>query len=218
MTIMSETHKITKAATTIGMGTFLSRILGFLRDMVIANFFGAGMAADAFFVAFRIPNLWRRLVGEGSLTISFIPVYTEYLTLKSKEEAREVTHIAFTIAGVFTGFAGAFYANFLSIITPLMFGLWQSIQIMMMSIVGGVSSMVGGAFIGATVLYTLDIYLSRLPIYNIQYLLFGAAVVLVLLFLPKGTGLVDLWGKSWRKIFKEPEEYEIPEESEMAAE
>jgi putative peptidoglycan lipid II flippase len=98
--IMSENHKITKAATTIGMGTLLSRILGFLRDMVIAHFFGAGMAADAFFVAFRIPNLWRRLVGEGSLTISFIPVYTEYLTQKSEEETRKVTHIAFTIAGV----------------------------------------------------------------------------------------------------------------------
>jgi putative peptidoglycan lipid II flippase len=97
---MSENHKIAKAATVIGTGTLLSRILGFLRDMVIANFFGAGMAADAFFVAFRIPNLWRRLVGEGSLTISFIPVYTEYLTQKSEEENREVTHIAFTIAGV----------------------------------------------------------------------------------------------------------------------
>jgi putative peptidoglycan lipid II flippase len=97
---MSENHKIAKAATTIGIGTLLSRILGFLRDMVIANFFGAGMAADAFFVAFRIPNLWRRLVGEGSLTISFIPVYTEYLTQKSEEEIRKVTHIAFTLAGV----------------------------------------------------------------------------------------------------------------------
>jgi len=97
---MTENQRITKAATTIGMGTFLSRILGFLRDMVIAHFFGAGMAADAFFVAFRIPNLWRRLVGEGSLTISFIPVYTEYLTQRSEEETREVTHIAFTIAGV----------------------------------------------------------------------------------------------------------------------
>jgi len=97
---MSETHKITKAATIIGMGTLLSRILGFVRDMVIAHFFGAGMAADAFFVAFRIPNLWRRLVGEGSLTISFIPVYTEYLTQRSEEESREVTHIAFTLAGV----------------------------------------------------------------------------------------------------------------------
>ena len=97
---MSEQHKIAKAATTIGIGTFLSRLLGFFRDMVIANFFGAGMAADAFFVAFRLPNLWRRLVGEGSLTISFIPVYTEYLTKRSEEETREVTHIAFTIAGV----------------------------------------------------------------------------------------------------------------------
>jgi branched-chain amino acid transport system permease protein len=126
--------------------------------------------------------------------------------------------IAFTVAGIFTGFAGAYYANFLSIITPYMFGLWQSIQIMMMSIVGGISSIVMGALIGATILYTLGVYLSRLPIFNIQYLLFGAAVVLVLLFLPKGTGLVDLWGKFWRKVFREPEEYEIPEESEMAAE
>ena len=98
--IMSENHKIARAATTIGTGTLLSRILGFVRDMVIARFFGAGMAADAFFVAFRIPNLWRRLVGEGSLTISFIPVYTEYLTQRSEEETRKVTHIAFTIAGV----------------------------------------------------------------------------------------------------------------------
>ena len=98
--MISEDRKITRAATTIGLGTLLSRILGFLRDMVIAHFFGAGMAADALFVAFRIPNLWRRLVGEGSLTISFIPVYTEYLTKRSEEETREVTHIAFTVAGI----------------------------------------------------------------------------------------------------------------------
>ena len=96
---MTEQHKITKAAATIGIGTLLSRLLGFLRDMVVANFFGAGMAADAFFVAFRLPNLWRRLVGEGSMTISFIPVYTEYLTQRSEEESRELTHIAFTLAG-----------------------------------------------------------------------------------------------------------------------
>jgi len=98
--MMSENRKIARAATTIGMGTLLSRILGFLRDMVIAHFFGAGMAADAFFVAFRIPNLWRRLVGEGSLTVAFVPVYTEYLNRRSEEEIREVTHIAFTVAGV----------------------------------------------------------------------------------------------------------------------
>ncbi|MBM4341375.1 MAG: murein biosynthesis integral membrane protein MurJ [Deltaproteobacteria bacterium] len=97
---MTENRKIARAASTIGMGTLLSRILGFFRDMVIAHFFGAGMAADAFFVAFRIPNLWRRLVGEGSLTISFIPVYTEYLNQQSEEEVRKVTHIAFTLMGL----------------------------------------------------------------------------------------------------------------------
>jgi len=97
---MSENHKITKAATTIGTGTFLSRISGFLRDMVVAYFFGARVATDAFLVAFLIPNLWRRLVGEGSMTASFVPVYTEYLTQRTKKESEEVTHIAFTIAGV----------------------------------------------------------------------------------------------------------------------
>jgi len=159
-------------------------------------------------------QIGRSRLGSTFASLALNPVLAEHQGI----HLMKYRVIAFTIAGVFTGFAGAYYTNFLSIITPLMFGLWQSIQIMMMSIVGGVSSMVSGAFIGATVLYTLDIYLSRLPIYNIQYLLFGAAVVLVLLFLPKGTGLVDLWGKLWRKIFKEPEEYEIPEESEMAAE
>jgi len=118
--------------------------------------------------------------------------------------------IAFTIAGVFTGFAGSYYAHFLSTMTPYMLGLWESIQIMIMSIVGGVSSLVGGPLAGALVLYALGIYLSRLPVYGIQQLLFGTAVVAVLLFMPKGTGLVDLWDKFWRKVFREPEFYEIP--------
>jgi putative peptidoglycan lipid II flippase len=97
---VSEKHAITRAASTIGIGTLFSRILGFVRDAVIAHFFGAGMAADAFFVAFRIPNLWRRLVGEGALTVSFIPVYTEYLAHRPEEESRELTRVAFTLAGV----------------------------------------------------------------------------------------------------------------------
>jgi putative peptidoglycan lipid II flippase len=119
---MSENRKITRAATTIGLGTLLSRILGFLRDMVIAHFFGAGMAADAFFVAFRIPNLWRKLVGEGSLTISFIPVYTDYLTKRREEETREVTDIAFTVAGiillVLTVFGIVFSPLLITVIAP----------------------------------------------------------------------------------------------------
>ncbi len=120
--------------------------------------------------------------------------------------------IAFTLAGIFTGLAGSLYAHYLTVITPLVFGLWQSIQIMLMSIVGGIGSLVAGPIIGAVLLYVLGIYLSRLPVFGIQQLLFGAVVVLVLVFLPKGTGIIDLWPKFWRKVYHEVEEYEIPGE------
>jgi len=119
--------------------------------------------------------------------------------------------IAFTVAGVFTGFAGCLYAHFLTVITPHMLGLWQSIQIMMMSIVGGTSSLAGGPIIGAILLYSFGIYLSRLPVFGIQQLLFGAAVALVVIFLPKGTGLVDLWERFWRKVVWREKEFEFDE-------
>ncbi|OGP12776.1 MAG: murein biosynthesis integral membrane protein MurJ, partial [Deltaproteobacteria bacterium GWA2_47_9] len=95
-----EKSRIARAAGVVGGATLMSRILGFVRDAFIANLFGAGMAADAFFVAFRIPNMFRRLLGEGSLTSSFIPVFTEYLTQKSREEAREMASAFFSLAMV----------------------------------------------------------------------------------------------------------------------
>jgi len=88
---------IFKSATIMGLSTFISRILGFIRDMVIANFIGAGNQADAFFVAFRIPNLLRRLFGEGSLTVAFIPVFTKYKIEKGKDEADIIASISFTL-------------------------------------------------------------------------------------------------------------------------
>ena len=93
----SERKNVSRAAGTVGSLTFLSRILGLARDMVLAGLFGTGMAADAFFVAFRIPNLLRRLFAEGSLTIAFIPVFTEYITIKNKKEAFELARAALTI-------------------------------------------------------------------------------------------------------------------------
>jgi branched-chain amino acid transport system permease protein len=122
--------------------------------------------------------------------------------------------IAFTVAGVFTGLAGSLYAHFLTVMTPFVFGLWQSIQIMIMSIVGGISSLVGGPVIGALLLYTLGDYLTRFQSSGIQPLLFGAVVMLVLLFLPKGTGLVDLWGRFWTKVVWREEEFEPDEADE----
>ena len=95
-----ENTRIVRAAGVVGLATFLSRIFGFLRDMVVAGLFGAGFATDAFFVAFRIPNLLRRLFAEGSLTISFVPVFTEYLKKKSKEDAIGLANTVFTLLSI----------------------------------------------------------------------------------------------------------------------
>jgi len=97
---ISEKADVSKAAGIVGFFTFLSRVLGLVRDMVVARFFGSGMAADAFFVAFRIPNLLRRLFAEGSLTIAFIPVFTEYLSQKTKEDAFQLARIVLTLLSI----------------------------------------------------------------------------------------------------------------------
>ncbi|WP_237559858.1 murein biosynthesis integral membrane protein MurJ [Desulfohalovibrio reitneri] len=73
-------------AATVGGATLASRVLGFARDVVVAFALGAGAGADAFFVAFRLPNLLRRLFAEGSLTMAFIPVFTR-LREKSGDKA-----------------------------------------------------------------------------------------------------------------------------------
>ncbi|MFQ5780357.1 MAG: lipid II flippase MurJ, partial [Nitrospiria bacterium] len=81
---------IAASAGIVALGTFTSRILGFVRDMVLAKIFGASLVADAFYVAYRIPNLLRELLAEGSMSAGFIPVFTEYLTNKGRNEAKEL--------------------------------------------------------------------------------------------------------------------------------
>ena len=96
----SEHARVVRAAGVVGIATMLSRVFGFLRDMVVAGFFGAGLTTDAFFVAFRIPNLLRRLLAEGSLTVSFVPIFTEYLRNKTREEALELADVTFTALSI----------------------------------------------------------------------------------------------------------------------
>ena len=79
--------EIARATGQIGSLTLLSRVLGLVRDMVIGSVFGAGAAADAFFVAFRIPNLFRRLVGEGAAAAAFVPVISGYLATRPPAQA-----------------------------------------------------------------------------------------------------------------------------------
>jgi putative peptidoglycan lipid II flippase len=77
-----------RALATVSSMTLVSRVLGFVRDVLIARLFGAGVATDAFFVAFRIPNLLRRLFAEGAFSQAFVPVLSEYRTRRGDTETR----------------------------------------------------------------------------------------------------------------------------------
>lgn len=75
-----------KSASIISSATLFSRVLGFVRMMLMASTFGTGWLAQAFFVAFRIPNMLRDLAGEGASNAAFVPVFSEYLATKSRQE------------------------------------------------------------------------------------------------------------------------------------
>lgn len=84
-----------RALATVSGMTLLSRILGFVRDFVIARSFGAGLATDAFFVAFRLPNLLRRLFAEGAFSQAFVPLLAEY---RNKRDAAETKRLVDRVA------------------------------------------------------------------------------------------------------------------------
>jgi putative peptidoglycan lipid II flippase len=88
-----------KALLTVSSMTLISRVLGFVRDAVIAKVFGAGLFTDCFFVAFRLPNLLRRVFAEGAFSQAFVPILAEYKARSTPEETRDlVDHVA-TVLG-----------------------------------------------------------------------------------------------------------------------
>ncbi len=89
-----------RALATVSSMTFLSRVLGYVRDFFIARMFGAGLATDAFFVAFRIPNLLRRLFAEGAFSQAFVPILAEYRNRQSPEDTRTLVDCVSTLLGV----------------------------------------------------------------------------------------------------------------------
>lgn len=89
-----------KALATVGSMTFLSRVLGFIRDALIARIFGAGIATDAFFVAFKIPNLLRRLFAEGAFSQAFVPILAEYKNQQGHEATHTLVNHVTTLLGL----------------------------------------------------------------------------------------------------------------------
>jgi len=99
-----------KAIATVGGFTLASRILGFIRDVMTASFLGAGPVADAFFIALKLPNFFRRITAEGSFSVSFVPMFSKLLADEGKAEARKFAEeaqavmltvlIPFTVIGI----------------------------------------------------------------------------------------------------------------------
>lgn len=88
-----------KSLAAVSSMTMLSRVLGFVRDTIVARTFGAGMATDAFFVAFKLPNLLRRIFAEGAFSQAFVPILAEYKAQQGEEATR--TFLAY-VSGLLT--------------------------------------------------------------------------------------------------------------------
>lgn len=101
--IKTKQQSLLRSTSLVSLMTFISRMLGFMRDMVLAQFFGAEAGMDAFIIAFRIPNFMRRLFAEGAFSQAFVPVLAEYQKTKSVDDVRLfISRIGGTLSCVLT--------------------------------------------------------------------------------------------------------------------
>lgn len=100
-------RSVFRAASTVALFTLLSRVFGFLRDMVVANYFGTKSMADAFFVAFRIPNMLRQLTAEGALSAAFVPLFSKTLQEDRQKAVRFANNLLVTLTIFLTLFVVA---------------------------------------------------------------------------------------------------------------
>jgi len=121
-----------KSTGTFGFYTIISRLLGYLRDILIAIFLGTGMLADAFFVAFRIPNTFRRLFAEGTFNAAFVPSYSPEITKGKKQSnkfANDIFNLLFLVLLFLTIIVEIFMPAFVSIIAPGFVGDLEKMEV-----------------------------------------------------------------------------------------
>ncbi len=140
-----------RAVATVSGFTFLSRILGFARDFVIARSFGADAATDAFFVAFKLPNLLRRMFAEGAFSQAFVPLLGEYHKQRGAEETRRLIDRTGSVLGA-------------TVLLVALLGIWGAPAIVTISAPG---------FIESPDKFELAVTLTRI---TFLYILFGAMV------------------------------------------
>ncbi len=109
-----------KSIATFGGFTLLSRITGFFRDMILANFLGAGIASDAFFVAFKLPNLFRSLFAEGAFTTAFVPMLSQKLACEDRKQAMLFAAKAISVLACFVGLFVVLVEILMPVIIPIL--------------------------------------------------------------------------------------------------
>ena len=110
---------LVRSTLTIGGFTFISRISGFVRDVLMANLIGASMLSDAFFVAFKLPNFFRRLFAEGAFNAAFIPSYSSILTTDGRDAALKFAGEVMSVLLVILLVLNAVFIMFMPWITPI---------------------------------------------------------------------------------------------------
>src|SRR5258706_11482998 len=91
---------VARSAGIVSIAVMFSRVLGLLREMIFARYFGAGFLYDAYVVAFRIPNVLRDLFAEGALSVAFVKVFTDYQINKSEKEAWRLASLVLNLLAV----------------------------------------------------------------------------------------------------------------------
>lgn len=138
-----------KRISTVGGFTLLSRVFGFIRDMLMARYLGAGMASDAFFIAFKLPNFFRRLFAEGAFSVGFVPLYSRLLGKELTPESKAA--------------ADAFAGQVLSWLLPILLIFLAIMEAAMVPVMLGLS----GGFEGDAEKLNLTVELGR---YTFPYL------------------------------------------------
>ena len=106
--------------------TILSRITGFIRDIVLAFFLGAGIVSDIFFISSKLPNLFRRITAEGAMTSSFLPIYSKLLHQKKSENAQKFSAIICFFLIIFLTIIVSLFEIFMPFIIKIIFIIYNT--------------------------------------------------------------------------------------------
>src|SRR5512136_2334260 len=102
-----QKSRLLRSTASVALPTLVSRVLGYIRDLLQAYFLGTGHSADAFTIAFTIPNLFRRLTGEGAMTSAFVPTFTEVKSAGDRKELWRFGNVFFWDLALVMGIATA---------------------------------------------------------------------------------------------------------------